>query len=242
MQQHEYKDDENAPFFYAKMRRFSSYLPDSDENILKNQELIPITPKIVSYVVECAVKKIDLKKDISPHSFRRTACVRYLKQGIVERLIMIRMGWQTRKMIDIYAALMKEEEDAIFDRGHGIEPKVKPEKIEIKEKECPFCKTMNPSENELCFKCKQPLWEEYLSEMEEIKKELNELKQGLKGSKSIAQKVSQAKIDSESSSFKKMIQDEIKKLIKENPEIIKDIAQNSLKKAGKNIANGILVE
>lgn len=112
-----------------------------------------------------AKKKAGIKKRVYPHLFRHSRAT-HLANHLTEAQMKQYFGWvQASKMAGIYVHLSGRDVDEAILRVNGIIQPEKEKQSELKPKNCPRCKEVNPSTYRFCSRCGMPLDEESVAEM-----------------------------------------------------------------------------
>lgn len=120
----------------------------------------PVFPR--SYTAyKVSMKKAWMRAGLPPtkrvfHILRHTRATELLKSRVfAEKEMMLRFGWKTRAMIDVYAKVTMADVEASYLaalKGAEIKREEPP-----KPKACPRCKALNPPESKYCLRCGAPL-------------------------------------------------------------------------------------
>lgn len=140
------------------------------------------------YILKGLAKKAGLKEPPSPHALRHCRLTE-MAQVLTENELKVYAGWtQDSGMAAVYVHLSGEDIDAKLLEKAGVEVEKEEKKVELKSKVCPRCGERNSPLASYCFKCSQVLDErvafslatEKSGEIEELKKEIYELKKVIK--------------------------------------------------------------
>jgi len=134
---HPCKEDENAPLWIG-------------------YEKTTLCPQTISDILHKCAKKAGIKKNVTPHTFRRTCATRLKKLNEYE--LEEYMGWKFgSKMPRIYMRRSgKDAKDSVL-KAKGIIPGEKEEMIKTDDQICSFCNTSNPPTAKFCYNCGKPL-------------------------------------------------------------------------------------
>jgi integrase len=136
---HPFKDDGESWLF-----------PSLDhKNYLKQ-----MTHASINVMLHKIAKKINLRKAVNPHAFRRYSATQS-SNYMSDTTLMIRYGWTKRDTVSRYTFLNPKEADDSYRRGFGKK------EIEVKESKLQpikcICKTLNASGSDFCVNCGRPL-------------------------------------------------------------------------------------
>lgn len=145
----------------------------------RGEPLWPVHPDTVRKVLRKAGERIGIKAH--PHMLRHSRATHlYLTHKFTEKELMLLFGWKTRDMIDVYARLVESDAHRAYLSLFGYKAR---EEREEELVQCPRCGQRNSPKARFCVRCGYPLGKEEREEVmkreveiEEIKRELDELK------------------------------------------------------------------
>jgi len=158
LEHHEFKEDPNAPLFYAKRRG----------------EARPLSGVAVWARLKKIVEKAGIKKRVHPHAFRHSRFT-HLSRQLTDTELMVLAGWRTRSMCDVYNHLSMRDVEEKLLKIHGVKPEERPEESPLAPKRCPRCQEMNPATNRFCAKCGAVIDLRTAVRLEEARREGDEL-------------------------------------------------------------------
>lgn len=129
-------------------------------------------------LIRKACKRAGLKKKVYPHLFRHSIATERAK-NFTEQELKTMFGWSgSSRMAGRYVHLSGAdvENKLLVMKGLLNSEKQEMEKKVLEPKKCPRCGTVNPADFKFCGKCSMVLDLRAVMEVEEAKKELNELK------------------------------------------------------------------
>ncbi|MGC9209215.1 MAG: tyrosine-type recombinase/integrase [Nitrososphaeria archaeon] len=169
--EHPYKDNPEAPIWISLTKNFQ-------------KKLQPMKYHYVTQMLKETAKKAGIKKRIYPHIFRHSAATRDARY-LTESELKLKYGWAGgSNMAEVYVHLSGADLDnkllAIY-AGRPVET-IRPKFAPII---CPKCGQENTPGQRYCGRCGTPLSAQELVrgtvEIEELKKEISELKELLRG-------------------------------------------------------------
>ncbi len=114
------------------------------------------------------------------HVLRHTRATEILKADVFnEKAMMMRFGWRTRKMIDVYSHITMEDVEQRYPSAYS--PNLNTNNKELGSRLCPRCGLLLNSQFNYCPRCGQPLTLEASyeklreAEIEEAKKLIDKL-------------------------------------------------------------------
>lgn len=130
-------------------------------------------------IIKTLAKKANIKKRIYPHLFRHSRAT-HLANKFTESQLNHYFGWvQGSAMPSTYVHLSgRDLDDKIFEIN-GLKEEKKGKKEEPTVKKCYRCEKMNPSNGKFCGRCGSPLDVETAMEIDEKKKEMDNLMSSL---------------------------------------------------------------
>jgi len=111
----------------------------------------------VSRIIERAIKKAGIKKNISPHTFRHSRAT-HLATVLTEAEMCVYFGWvQGSDMPQTYIHLSGRDIDDKILQMHGLTETKKEKTDEFTSKICPVCGYINSPTDTFCGRCGRPL-------------------------------------------------------------------------------------
>ena len=121
-------------------------------------------------------EKAGIKKRYNPHLFRHSRAT-FMAHHLTEFQMNQYFGWfQGSRMPATYVHMSGRDVDTAILRMNGMKTEESMEKSKILPKNCPRCDTINASENKHCSKCGGILDLKYAMELEEKRKEQEEVR------------------------------------------------------------------
>lgn len=112
-----------------------------------------------------------LKRQIFPHAFRHTAATRDSSQ-YTDREMMLRYGWSSPAMVNVYSHLSARDVDDKDLILHGVKPANDSHEPLIETRICTHCQAQNASVSMYCQNCSAPLHNQETVHRDEADKEL----------------------------------------------------------------------
>ena len=119
----------------------------------------PLNNACLDNIVKRAAVRAGIEKRVWVHGFRHASATDFAKQGYNEVEMKLKYGWAPNSTIPSnYTHYKYDELKNKILSNHGRVVSVKPvdENI-LPTRDCPFCSTENPFENEFCGKCGKPI-------------------------------------------------------------------------------------
>jgi integrase len=130
----------------------------------------PMMYQTVRCILKDLANKINLKKPVNPHIFRKARAT-HLASKLTEAQMCEYFGWtQGSEMPFTYVHLSGRDIDEAILRMYGRIPKDN-DALEFKLKKCPRCFRENPPDSHFCMTCHLPLDEKTAIEIEQKKRE-----------------------------------------------------------------------
>lgn len=108
----------------------------------------------VNMMLHKIAKKINLKKAVNPHAFRRYSATSS-SSFMSDSLLMMRYGWTKRQTVSSYTFLNPKEADDSYRKGFGKQ-ELKVKESQLQSVVC-ICKAVNAPTNDYCNNCGKPL-------------------------------------------------------------------------------------
>lgn len=191
---HEHRDTPSAPLFYAKNSPLVGNVENKGRKVSKDTLLLPngrvvmrLTDGSARRYIKGIAKKAGVTKRIHPHLFRHTRATELASNNTMnEATLNKKFGWKpTSGMAAIYVNMHDNAaDDAILsEAGMTIEAK---EGMKYIPKRCNVCDALNDANADYCVKCHRPISAKEIArieaervDIEEMKKELNEMKMAM---------------------------------------------------------------
>jgi site-specific recombinase XerD len=136
----------------------------------------PMTYPALAKVLKVAARRSGLKKGITPHKLRHARAT-FLASKLTEAQMNAVFGWkQGSDMPSTYVHLSGRDVDDAILGIYGLRKREEPEKLgRLSPRECPRCHQKNPATNKFCSQCGMALDMEAVMELEEKRREADEL-------------------------------------------------------------------
>jgi len=161
LNQHPLRSDDNAPLWVCTGRK----------NFGK-----PIMPNPMRSKLKIIAKRAGIKKRIFCHLFRHTQLTELIKNGYSELYLKKHAGWTaSSKMATVYSHLAFDDVEQKYLEMNGILPEKEKKEPVLRPKKCARCNEVNPATNRICNKCLCVLDLKTALELEEKRKQIDEL-------------------------------------------------------------------
>lgn len=119
----------------------------------------PLNNACLDNIVKRAAVRAGIEKRVWVHGFRHASATDFAKQGYNEVEMKLKYGWAPNSTIPSNYTHYKYDElknKILSNHGRAVSVKPVDENI-LPTRDCPFCSTENPFENEFCGKCGKPI-------------------------------------------------------------------------------------
>jgi integrase len=124
------------------------------------------------YKIVARIGRRALNRAVYPHAFRHTAATQDAKI-FTDREMMVRYGWRTEQMVDVYAHISQADVDEKELEMRGIKPAQKPRGELIETRKCPACGGDNGPMAIYCQACSKPLPGTEPARLRELEEQVN---------------------------------------------------------------------
>jgi len=171
---HPYKDYPEAPLFCSKDPRiYTAILQKKSEGTLTKDDFkhLRLTESSINRIVKNAGVRAKIPFPVTIHLFRHSAATSCSRRNLNESYMRLRFGWsRDSKMPSLYSHIVNGDNQELYDKSLGIEPKEK-EEMKPLGKICPNCNEINPLDYVCCSKCNMVLDYKELERMKNEKEE-----------------------------------------------------------------------
>lgn len=177
---HEYKDDMDAPLFYSLKGEYINREKSFKEiGNPTNKKLTTLSDEGVRRRLKITGKNAGINRNIHPHLFRHTRASE-LANTLTEQQLKKHLGWtQSSNMAAIYVHMNDSDLDNAILKVSGIDVEETSTKLSSKVVKCPRCKDLNAPSTDYCTKCGMPLSQKAIEEMETDRLDKIEMKERL---------------------------------------------------------------
>lgn len=146
----------------------------SKKNVEKG-ECDPLSYEGLVSMLKTTASKTKVKRKINPHNFRHSRAT-FLASRLKEAQLKDYLGWtQSSRMAGIYVHMSGRDTDSSILKIYGLKDEEEKEESILKPVKCTICETLNSSGSRFCSKCGRPLSIETAIEIEEKRKEADEV-------------------------------------------------------------------
>jgi len=145
----------------------------SDALVFLTRQHRPMTYDAIAVQLKKLLKKAGISKKITFHKFRHGRVTDLLRRDM-SGPVLHRLGWGNpgTKMLATYGHLADDDIDDAMRAAAGIRSRRKGVSAAMNARECPRCGVANPPTVEFCYRCATPLTEEFASNLEELRREI----------------------------------------------------------------------
>jgi integrase/recombinase XerD len=155
LKNHPFKSNPEAPLFFQ---------------LSNNRYGLPVGWNALNNMLQNAVKRAKIKREVKLYDFRRTSTTRLLQdENYTATEVQVMGGWSSIRMLDVYGKVTSEMVNLKKLRVAG---KIKDQKQQkedlLKPVKCPRCETLNSIGSVACGKCWLPLKKEAIDLKEQV--------------------------------------------------------------------------